>query len=240
MLGEVDVEVPARAIDLEVVRHARIHRELQTGEVGVAREVVEDVRGDRARDDLRPVGRDLATPLGARLRQDAEDVLGDAELREQLPERTLRAEHARVAVGGIVPLEEPVLVLDVVPEGDVSHVVQQGRDANHARLLRTDLHRARRVELEGAIDRVDHPLRDVHGPDRVIEARVHRAGVDQVGRAELLHAAQALHLGGVQDAQFLVRQVHVSVYRFAHHAVLALARQGGLHRAASGSASRIL
>ena len=45
-----------------------------------------------------------------------------------------------------------------------------------------------------APQRGDDAVRGGAGAERVIEARVHRAGVDQIGGAELLDAAQPLHL----------------------------------------------
>ena len=74
-------------------------------------------------------------------------------------------------------------------------------------------------ELAREVDRVDHGLRDVQAADLVIEARVDRAGIDEVGRPELLDAAHALHLARVEQRDLLVGQVHVPVNGVAHDAV---------------------
>jgi len=114
--------------------------------------------------------------------------------------------------------EDPVLVLDAVPERHVRHVVHERRDADDARFLVADRDAGRWIELEVAVHGVDHPLRHEERTDRVVEARVQGTREHEVRRPELFDAAQPLHLGRVEDAHLLVRQVHVAVHGVADHA----------------------
>jgi hypothetical protein len=61
------------------------------------------------------------------------------------------------------------------------------------------------------VDRGDQAARQVHRPERVLEAGVLRAGIDEAGGPELPHAAQPLHLRRVEEAQLLVGEVDVAV-----------------------------
>jgi hypothetical protein len=96
-----------------------------------------------------------------------------AEALERRAERRVRVQRAPEPVGRVVPAEEPGLVLDVVAEGDVGHVVDQGREAQDARLALADPQGVARGELEVARDGLDQLLGLEQDPDRVVEARVH-------------------------------------------------------------------
>ncbi len=100
--------------------------------------------------------------------------------------------------------EEPALVFEGVAEGNVGHVVQQRRDPDRGLGVAID-------RVPRAPDRVDQAMRHEAGSERVLEAGVHRARVDQIGRAELLDAAHALHGGGVEHGGLDRGKVDVAV-----------------------------
>src|SRR5512140_1368738 len=96
-------------------------------------------------------------------------------------------------------------------ERAVADVVEERRDL--------DVARDRMRQLEPA----RHSLRDVKRAERVPEARVLGAGVDEPGKAHLLDAPQALHrvrIEEVRDRSIAALELDEPVYRVAKHAVL--------------------
>jgi hypothetical protein len=93
----------------------------------------------------------------------------------------------------------------------MADVVEQRR---HRHVARHD-----RLELE----RPRHPPRDVEGAERVAEARVLGARIDQPGEAHLVQAAQPLEGAGLEhpaELAVLAAQLDEAVHRVAEHAVL--------------------
>ena len=98
------------------------------------------------------------------------DLLLQAELRQPIAERAI--EQLRQARTLVVAREQAAFVFERVPEGDMRDVVQQRGDADQLLQLRLDA----RADVT---QRRNHPLGARVGPQRVIEARVHAAGIDQ-------------------------------------------------------------
>jgi hypothetical protein len=61
----------------------------------------------------------------------------------------------------------------------------------------------------------------------MLEARMLGARVDEVGRPQLTHAAQALHLRRVKDAKLFLREIDVSVDGVADDGVASCQRMRG-------------
>jgi hypothetical protein len=110
----------------------------------------------------------------------------------------------------VVARQQPGLVLDVVAERDVGDVVQQRGDPQHAPLVVADA-QAGGVARGVAVHGVEQPVAHVQRADRMLEARVHGARVDEVRETELLDAAQPLELGRVDQPHFLGGEFDVAV-----------------------------
>ena len=98
--------------------------------------------------------------------------------------------------------------------GVVTEVVQQRRGEHGHHVLFSE--RARDVRI--AQQAKEKPLRAPIDAQAVLEARVHGAGVDEVCRAELSDAAQALEGGVVDDALNPGRERDVSQLGDAYRA----------------------
>ena len=127
-----------------------------------------------------------------------------------------------------MPAEDAVLVLDRMAERHMRGIVHQRSQAQHARLLFGNTHARLGIQLEGQVDGIHDALRHVQRADRVVKTRVHRSGEHQEGGAQLLDAAQALHLGRIKHPHLLVGQVNVPVHGIPHHAI-ALSSGHSLH-----------
>ena len=90
----------------------------------------------------------------------------------------------------------------------MANVVQQCRQANQQAFLRIEL-----AELR------DDAAREVVGPERVFEARMGRAGVDEKRVAELPNVAQALNGRCIEDRQRLRFEADVVPERVANDLV---------------------
>ena len=85
-------------------------------------------------------------------------------------------------------------VLQRVAEGAMADVVQEDGDVRAERLFIAD-----RVTFRA--QRADGLPHEVHGAQRMVEARVQRSGVDQVRKTELLDVTQTLEPGMVDQPQ---------------------------------------
>ena len=73
-------------------------------------------------------------------------------------------------------------------------VLYQRGNADVLSLIGTDS-----IELSPLAQQRDRAAREVIRAQRVLEARMRRAGIDQVSKAELSHIAQALEVAGVHE-----------------------------------------
>ena len=119
----------------------------------------------------------------------------------------------------IVPGEEFALVFEGMAERKVGNVVDERCEHHNRLLLGANRHA---VVPEGADDAPGH----CRGPQRVFESGVHTPRVDQVGRAGLPDAPQALHLVGVHNAAFRIGEAEVSVDGVPNDHLSVLSRSG--------------
>ena len=210
VLLTVDEHLLRTSVDPEVVDHAPVVAQLEPGVVGIATQVVEEVGVDGVADHLLPERRHLLL-TGAKHRQHAVANAHPVEFMAELGVRQNRQE----ALGLVVARQEPGLILDVVPERDVRHVMKQGRDPQHALLFVGHAIAHSRVLARVLVGCRQHQLCHVQGADGMLEARVHRTGEHEIGKAKLLDAAQTLELGGVDQPSFLACQLDVAVDRLA-------------------------
>ena len=171
---------------------------LQSCKISVSAEVVEQVGVNGAGDDLPHPG-GIKPAVG----QQSEDFIWKSRGLQGICQFVLRQEVPQ-AFHRIVPGEEFALVFEGMAERKVGNVVDE-RCEHHSRLLLGANRHA--VVPEGADDAPGH----CRGPQRVFESGVHTPRVDQVGRAGLPDAPQALHLAGVHNAAFRIGEAEVSV-----------------------------
>ena len=94
----------------------------------------------------------------------------------------------------VVPRQQTGLIFDVVPERNVGHVVQQGRDAEDAPLLLADALAGRRRVDRVLVCCLQQLLAHVQRPDRMLKARVHReAGLMAISQEKQRRFARAVH-----------------------------------------------
>ncbi len=145
----------------------------------VPREVIDLVEIERAGNEPAQ-RRDVITLDDPRDLRD-EAVAADAT-QEHAEFPFAEAPHAERFVGREAGL------LERMREGIVSDVVEQRRQADREPLLLGDSR-----EVAALFERGERAARQVIGAERVLEARVRRAGVDQEGVTELADVPQPLH-----------------------------------------------
>ena len=128
--------------------------------------------------------------------EDSQDVVPCSQLGQHGADLRV-PEHRLEAFGNIVTGQQPRLVLDVVSEGDVGDIVEEGREAQDPPLVVPDGGTVLGVALGVLVHRVQEPVGHVQDTDRVLEAGVHRPGVDQVGRTQLTELSR--HVGPNTD-----------------------------------------
>jgi hypothetical protein len=121
-------------------------------------------------------------------------VAEDADARGQVPANSSFSFVHHQALTVLVADAFHQAVLQRVAEGAVAHIVQQDRDARAQGFFLRD-----GVAL--ATQAFDGQAHEVHGAQRMVEARVQRAGIHQMREPELLDVAQALEPRMVDEAQ---------------------------------------
>ena len=108
----------------------------------------------------------------------------------------------------IMRWDQAKLILERVTRGKMPHIMEKSGEANKRYLVRTDLTidqpllakvfwLALRPAI--AIDRIDHGLSNVNGPDRMLKPPMRCTDVDQMGLSELVHTPEALASGMIAD-----------------------------------------
>jgi len=175
--------------DAEGVAEA-LHVDLPVGDAahhGVALEVIGLVEIDRPGDQ--PLEGRLARP--AHQREDPLGGIGGEVLAEDRPHGPLAEERGR----DLLMVRDPDL-LQRMGEGVMPDVVQQRRRLDQPAIEGRDLRQFPRV-LEGAHGEPG----EVEGAQRMFEAGVRRAGIDQMRQAELAHVAQPLERRRVEEPE---------------------------------------
>ncbi len=153
---------------------------VDAGEVRVAQQVVELVRVGRAGDDV--VGGRARSALGDDVGRALTDLLTQGGVQVRIAAHDVHGHLLVHALGAGQLIDD---LLGDVRENPVAHVVQQRGRADDGEIVAGEAELARQ-----------HPG-DVPDADRVLEARMQRARIDEVRHRELPDRPQALEDGAV-------------------------------------------